>query len=163
MKNHYISGSVKVLTNYLIMLLLFIVFLLVGINHLAIYSSVILVLGLFIVYSDFNSLALKERKPGNNTVNYPLKGFLMGFLGFSPIILISLLLNFIDIGSTTGNQIKLAILKVITGPIFGFLSANLLLLLIIPIAAGAAYLSGYYGIGKPKFLNPKPRKKVVKK
>ena len=162
MKN-YLSGSLKVFTDYSIMLLLFIVFLLVGINHLAIYTSVVLLLGLFILYSDFNSIALKERKPGNNIVNYPLKGFVLGFAGFSPIIVIALLLYIIDFGSATNNQIKMAILKVITGPIFGFLTTNLILLLIVPIVVGASYMTGYYGIGKPKFLIAKPKKKVVRK
>lgn len=162
MKN-YISGSLKVLIDYAIMLLLFFVFLLVGINHLAIYSSVILIFGLFILYSDFNTLALKERKPAYNIVNYPLKGLLMGFLGFSPIILIVVVLNILDFGSETGNQIKGALLKVITGPIFGFLSSNLLLLLIVPAIVTLAYMTGYYGKETPRLFKAKPRKKVARR
>jgi hypothetical protein len=162
MKN-YLSGSLKVLTDYSIMLIIFIVFLLVGINHLIIYSSVILLLGLFIIYADFNSIALKERKPANNIVNYPLKGFVLGLLGFSPIIIIALLLNFINLGNDFNNTIKMAIFKVIAGPIFGFISTNLLLLLIVPVAVGLSYMAGYFGIGKPKFLIAKPRTKVVRK
>jgi hypothetical protein len=162
MKN-YVSGSLKVLVDYSVMLLLFIVFLLVGINHLIIYTSVILLLGLFILYSDFNALALKERKPGNNIINYPLKGLVLGFFGFLPIIVIVLVLNFMDLGNVTGNQIKGAILKIVTGPIFGFSTSNLFLLLIVPIVVAASYMTGYFGIGKPKFLNAKPRKKVVRR
>jgi hypothetical protein len=162
MKN-YISGSLKVLVDYAIMLLLFFVFLLAGINHLAIYSSVIFILGLFILYSDFNTLALKERKPAYNIVNYPLKGLLMGFLGFSPIILIVLVLNFLDFGSEIGNTIRGALLKIITGPIFGFLSSNLLLLLLVPAIVTFAYMAGYYGKEIPRFFKPKPRKKVVRR
>lgn len=159
----YISGSLKVLMNYGIILLIFIIFLPAGLNSISIYSWVIFILMLLLLYSDFNSLALKERKPAYNIVNYPLKGLIMGAAGFLPIIIIALVLNLADFGSENANIIKNAILKVITAPLFGFLTENLLLLLIIPVVVGLAYLAGHYGKELPRIFKSKPRKKVVRK
>jgi hypothetical protein len=157
----YINGSVKVLIDYAMTLLIFIIFLPAGFIQLPIYSIIIFLLGGYILYSDFNLLAVKERKPSYNTINYPLKGLVMGLLGFSPIMIIVILLNIINFGSGNGNLIKSGIVKILTAPIFGFISTNPISLLIIPAIVAVAYMAGHHGKEMPSLFKPKPKRKKV--
>lgn len=162
MKN-YIGGSLKILINYSVAFLLFLLFLPVGASHPNIYSFIMLFLALIIVYSDYNALALKERRPGNNIVHYPLKGFFMAACGFIPVAALVLTLRFIAAGGNTdGDKVIFGISKLILGPVLGLFTTNLLILLIFPLVGGGAYLAGFYGKEIPRLFKHKPRKKVVK-
>ena len=161
MKSHF-KGSLKVLLNYLIMLIIFFVFLPVGISYLWAFC-IFLFIEILYFYSEFNDLALKERKPTSNVVHYPLKGFVMGLLGMAPIALITLVVNILDLGTKTANDIKLGILRLFLGPTLGLYTTNYLIFLIFPLAIGLGYLTGFYGVTVSRLFRRKLSKKAEAK
>jgi hypothetical protein len=144
------------------MILLFVIFLPLGISHIPIFTIVILLFGLYILSVDFNALAIVERKPANNISTHPFKGMISGILGIIPVLIIVLVINSLNFGSKTGNIIRVDIIKVILAPVFGFVSANVLFVLMIPIVTTLTYLYGYYGKKLPGTFKGKSMRKKDK-
>src|SRR5690554_1542045 len=95
LKNH-IKGGLKVLGDYGAGLLIYFILLYTFIAitgegfsaWLPVYSFIMFSIMALILYSDMWSLAVKEKKPQYNLNPYPAKGFVLGLIGFFPIIII---------------------------------------------------------------------------
>jgi hypothetical protein len=164
---NHLKGGLKVLTGYLISLVVFIIFLypFIGITKdnfykwLPVYSIIFFLLMLVLIYTDIRKLAAKEKRPQYDLNPYPFKGFILGLIGFSPIILIELIYPLIVLDSETLVRIKHLALNTILGPLYfiirfagGTAAAYVIASLIVPLIAMLAYLAGYYGLGADKSL-----------
>jgi predicted Na+-dependent transporter len=166
----YIKGGLKVLSNYVIALIFFVVFLYAFIviagenfvNWLHYYSFIMFLLLFAIIYSDFTRLARKEKRPQYNIKTYPLKGLIHGIIGFLPIILIEIIYPFIKFDDEVLIKIKELVLDVILGPVFfvlrignksiiSYIAASL----VVPVIAMLSYIAGYYGFKLRDYINPK--------
>lgn len=156
----YVKSSARVLANYSISVLLFIIFLYAVISlaknntstWLAIYSFVVFLLCYALIYSDMKKLAIKERKPQYKLKPYPVKGFVYGIIGFLPFIILEITYLFIIFDDSVLNRIKHALLNTVMGPLYwciklfsssfiGYAVATS----IVPVIAGFAYMMGYFG------------------
>lgn len=159
MKN-YVRNGVKVLVDYLIALLIFVILIYIFISlagnkfitYMPAYSLLIFAFGAFIVYADMKTVAAKEKKPQYELNPYPLKGLVYGLLGFAPIALLELVSVFIRFSAGEYDRLEHVVLNVLMGPLYfmirlfgeaplGYVLASLL----VPILAMIGYLSGYYG------------------
>lgn len=166
MKNH-IKGGVKILAGYLITLLIFIVFLYTFISitkdnfvkWMPVYSFIFFLLLYLFTYSDMKRLALKEKKPQYELNPYPVKGLVLGLIGFLPIALIEIVYPFIvHENETVMRFVELAIMAIL-GPLYwilklfdktflGYAAASLA----VPFIAMFGYLAGYYGFDFTKYF-----------
>jgi hypothetical protein len=171
MKNNYIRNGGKILFNYAMALIVFLIFIYVFLSitkdsfgkYLPFYSILIFLLLFLIVYSDVKMLAVKEKKPQNNLNPYPLKGLVYGLIGTVPVALIIGVVSVLDFG-IYGN-LKHIVINSLLGPMFFLIkwlnesiagyAAGILLL---PLIAMLGYLAGYYGINITSKLK---KKKVV--
>ncbi len=152
MKN-YIKSSLKVLADYGLSLLLFCIFVISMYKYLSVFSFIIFLLMFALIYSDFKKLAIKEKRPHFETVHYPLKGFVLGFLGFLPIMLIEAVYPLINFNDKVLDGIKHVALNAILSPLFWFIKLGnevwyfyALAPLIVVVITGLGYAAGYYGI-----------------
>jgi amino acid transporter len=179
MDKNFIKSSFKVLVNYGISLIVFGVFLYVFLSitkdnfsdWLPVYSLFIFLLMFLIVYFDMKKLAEKEKRPQYDLNPYPLKGFLYGLLGFSPIILIEIVFLLIKFSDPVMDRIKELGVKTLLGPVYfvirfagGGVPGYFLASVLVPVIAMLGYLAGYYGfetkklgIGKAKLEQEKPK------
>lgn len=166
----YIKGGLKVLSNYTIALIFFVIFLYTFIvitgdnfvNWLHYYSFVIFLLLFAIIYSDFSRLGKKEKRPQYGIKAYPVKGLVYGLIGFSPIILIEAIYPFIKFDDEILIRIKEIILDVILGPVYFVLRTGnksvisyICASLIVPVIAMLSYMAGYYGFKLRDYIKPK--------
>ena len=95
----YIKNGFRVFVDYLISLVIFgvVLYTFLAITKdnyskwIPVYSFLNFLLLYFMVYSDLKKLAIKEKRPQYNLKPYPLKGLILGFIGFLPLIIIHLL------------------------------------------------------------------------
>lgn len=158
--NNYIKNGFKVLVDYLIALLIFVIFIYVFISlagnqfitYLPLYSILVFTFGVLIVYSDMKGVALKEKKPQYELKPYPLKGAVYGLLGFVPIAVLEIISVMLVFSNEGYERIKHVSLNVLMGPVYfmirlageapwGYALASLL----IPLIAMIGYISGFYG------------------
>jgi hypothetical protein len=157
-----VKNSVKVLIDYSMALLIFVVFIYVYISisgekyyntYLPLYCLVMFVLAALIIYSDMKKLAQKEKRPQYELNPYPLKGLVYGLLGFSPIILLEVVGAIIVLPTEFAERIKHLLINTLMGPpyfiirltgeaVWGYALASLT----IPVLAMLGYLAGFYGI-----------------
>lgn len=165
----FIKSSAKVLVDYLISLLIFVVFIYVFISiagdkhyntYLPFYCMFIFIMAVFIVYSDMKRLAEKEKKPQYDLHPYPAKGFIYGLVGFSPIILLEIVSVILVLENSFAERIKHLLINTLMGStyfiirfageaVWGYVLASLA----IPVIAFLGYLAGHYGFeikGKKK-------------
>jgi hypothetical protein len=170
MKSNYIRNGAKVLFNYAMSLIVFIIFLYVFLSitkdnfgkYLPLYSILIFLFMFLIVYSDMEMLGIKEKKPQNNMNPYPLKGLVYGLIGTAPIALMIGVAALINLGDL--ERIKHLAINCLLGPMYFFIkwldespvgyAAGLLLL---PLIAMLGYLAGHYGFN----ITGKLKKKKV--
>ncbi|RCX13249.1 hypothetical protein DFR58_11867 [Anaerobacterium chartisolvens] len=152
MKN-YIKGSLKVLADYGLSLLLFCIFVISMYKYLSVFSFIIFLLMFALIYSDFKKLAIKEKRPHSEVPRYPLKGFVLGFFGFLPIMLIEAVYPLINFNDKVLEGIKHLALNTILSPLFWFIKLGnevwyfyALAPLIVIAITGLGYVAGYYGI-----------------
>lgn len=172
MKNH-IKGGVKVFTGYAISLLVFVIFIYVflGITRdsfytwLPLYSFLMFLLMFAIIYSDLKRLAIKEKRPQYNLNPYPLKGFVLGVIGFLPIILIELIYPLVQLEGEVLNNIKHKVLNTFMGPLYFIIRIGksttvsyAVASLVVPVISMLAYLAGYYGFELRSYLNKLSKK-----
>lgn len=158
MKN-YINGGLRVLTGYAKVVAIYIIFFAAIFRSFqeknlifSIYSALMLIILFAIIYSDNKRLAIKEKKSYSAVPCYPLKGLVLGFIGFSPVILIELIYPFISLNNQGLYDIKQLILNTFMAPLYPiYKSLNempigyVLASLVVPAIAMIGYLAGYYG------------------
>lgn len=169
----YIKSSAKILYNYAMVLIVFVIFIYVFMsltkenfnNLLPVYSILLFLFAFLIIYSDMKNLAIKEKKPQYDLKPYPFKGLVYGMIGIIPIafpVAVAALIHFKD---DTVERIKHLAINTFLGPMYfmirwlneapiGYIAAILLL----PLIAMLGYLAGYYGID---MTNKLKKKKVV--
>lgn len=174
----YFKGALKVFTSYSITLILFIVFLYTVISiagentsyWLAPYSFFFFVLTSLILYVEMKALAQKEKRPAYNTLHYPLKGLVLGILGFLPYIIAEIVYPFISFKDEVFNNMTRIALHTLLGPVYVFIKllnttvyGYILATIAIPIVAMLGYLAGYYDFDIPFLKRKKPLKARAKK
>lgn len=176
MKN-YIKSSSKVLFDYFVSLIVFVILIYVFLSItkdkfnqlLPFYCMFMFVIAFFIIYSDMKGLALKEKKPQYELKPYPLKGFIYGLIGFIPIILLEVLSVVIQFKDQSANHLKHIFINILMGPpyfIIRYLGERplgyILATLVIPIVAMLGYMAGYYGFKIGTVFGKKDVKPVEK-
>lgn len=169
-RKKFIKTSIEILTSYLSILLIFVLFLYVFLSFakdnyskwIPFYSFIHFLLLYILIYPNMKKTAQKEKKyQQHENQAYPLKGFWYGVVGFSPFILISLLYVLYVLYFGYLRPVEVAY-KTLIGPIywvarvFGLtIPGYVICLLVVPIIAGIAYLFGYYDIDVLKKLGKK--------
>jgi hypothetical protein len=153
------TSSLKVLMDYFIALILFVVFLMIPVGlakenfyrWLSIYSFVIFILMFMLIYSDMKKIAQKEKRPQYNIKHYPFKGLIIGLVAIIPLALVEIIYPFILFDNAVFNRIKHVILNVLLGPVYSFIkignssvTAYICATAIVPLIAMLGYLAGYY-------------------
>jgi len=166
----YFKGAFKTFFDYTFVLLAFILFLYAFLNYLWFYSFMFFLLFTIVIYADYRELAQKEKRKYANEKPYPLKGFILGFLGFSPYIIALLVYPFIKLEGEVANRIKELVLNTLLGILYWFYKlgnesplAYWLAVLLVPLLAGLGYLAGYYGFDfgafyKKHFAKDQPKR-----
>lgn len=173
----YIRNGAKILYNYALALVLFVVFvyifiIIAGNNFgklLPLYSFIIFIFTFFIIYSETKRQGRKEKKPQNFLNPYPLKGLFYGIVGFLPVALLEAVSVFISFETDFANNLKHIAVNTIMGPLFfiikplgekplGYVAASL----IIPLVSMLGYMAGYYGIDILKIFKKEDKKPEVK-
>jgi len=163
----YIKNGLRVLGDYGLMLLIFVVFLYVilvlGSNNLKIalmiYSICVGLLLCLMLNSDMHKLASKEKKPQNGIKSRSYDGFFFGLIGVVPIVVIEVLSVFLTFQDQAVEKIKHYILQIFMGPVYfivksgsntfwGYFTATLFIIVI----SGFTYLLGYREIYIAKIL-----------
>lgn len=159
MKEH-LKGSLKVLTAYGAITLIFIVFLPIILNlmsdgseyWLTVYSGVTFFLMLLMVYGDMKRLAEKERRPQYDLSHYVLKGLVLGLIGFLPVIILELLYPVIVFDDELKNRAKQLVLHTLMGPLFVIIklggktfAAYALASAVVPVTSMLGYMAGLFG------------------
>lgn len=172
MKN-IIKGSLKVFANYLISLIIFVLFLytfflIVKENYskwLPLYSGINFILMASIMYNDLKKLAKKEKRPQYALNPHPLKGLLLGVIGFLPVVIFEIVYIFLNFDNEIKNRIAELALKTILGPVYIFVRliggttvGYILASLTVPVVAMLGYMAGYYGF---ELRDKKLKKKLV--
>ena len=172
MKN-YIKNSSKILFNYAMALIVFLIFIYVFISVakenfgtlLPLYSILIFLFLFFIVYSETKNLAVKEKRPQNEMNPYPLKGLVYGLIATIPVAAIVGVAALVHFADQYAERIKHLVINSLLGPMYfvirflnesvaGYIAGMLLL----PLVAMLGYLAGYYGIN---IMDRFKKKKVI--
>lgn len=105
-----------------------------------------------IVYSDMHKFSQKEKRPQYNLNPYPLKGFVLGLLGFSPYILMEVIYLFIKFDDSIANRIRDLALNTLLGPMYSILKIGhesvlsyVIASSVVIVIAGLGYMAGFYG------------------
>lgn len=160
MKQYLRTGG-KILYDYAMSLIVFIVFLypFIGLakgnlyTWLPLYCIIVFLFTFFLIYSDMKALAVKEKKPQYELNPYPLKGLIYGLVAVIPVILITGVLALLHFENSTVDRIRHLAVNTLLGPMyfiigwmkesfFGYAAA----ILVIPILAMLGYLAGHFGI-----------------
>ncbi len=173
MKNSYIRNGAKILFNYVMALVVFLVFLYVFLSitkdnfgkYLPFYSILIFLLLFLIVYSDMKILGVKEKKPQNELAPYPLKGLVYGLIGTAPIALIIGIASMVRIENHDTERIRHVLINCLLGPMYFLikwlnesLGGYVAGILLLPLLAMLGYLAGYFGF---EIIGRFKKKKVV--
>lgn len=155
--NKYKKGSLRVFIDYSIAIGFFIVFI-VPLRKYLLISLIYFILMAMLFYSDISKFAEMEKKDPEQYQPHPLKGLILGFLGFSPFILIQLILPMIDFSVRTADFIfkfgtfRHTFIHILLGPFYFFIKVGgestasyVISSLIIPVWATVCYALGYYG------------------
>lgn len=160
----YLKNGMKLLANYGVSLVLFLIFLypFMGFTKnnlytwLPIYSAVFFIFAYLLIYSDMKALAIKEKKPQYDLKPYPLKGALYGIIGVIPISVIVVIGSLIRFNDTVADRILHIIVNIVLGPLYFLYGINGPLhetaavyaasILLLVLTAMLGYLAGFYGI-----------------
>ncbi len=156
-----IKGGAKILYDYAMVLILFIVFLypFIGIagenfiTWLPLYSILLFLFMFFLIYNDMKTLAKKEVKPQYELNPYPLKGLVYGLLSIIPISIIAFVLSQLRFEDRVVDRLRELAIDGLLGPVYFIIAwmnnsiiGYILAILVIPVLAMLGYLAGYYGI-----------------
>lgn len=156
-----IKSSAKILYNYAMALIVFVIFIYVFMSltkenfdkWLPLYSFLLFLFTFLIIYSDMKGLAIKEKRPQYEMNPYPLKGLVYGLIGSIPIALLVAVAAIIRFSDDTVERIKHLAINTFLGPMYflirgldetpiGYIAA----ILMLPLIAMLGYLAGYHGI-----------------
>lgn len=153
-----IKRGLKITTDYLITLAMFVIFLSIVLNiaknnmevGIFIFSILIFIILFSMIYNNMSDIAFREKRPQYGLNPSPYKGFLYGFIGTLPILVLQLLYYLINFGENFAT-LQRRLLQGVTGPLYWLASliseetwAYHLVLLVIPVIAGLGYLAGHY-------------------
>lgn len=160
MKQYMKTGG-KILYDYAMSLIIFVVFLypfigLAGENlytWLPLYCIIIFIFTFILIYSDMKALAIKEKKPQYELNPYPLKGLVYGLVGIIPVVIVAVVLSLLRFDNVTMDRLRHLAINTLLGPMYfiiGWMKESLIgyaaAILVIPILAMLGYLAGYFGI-----------------
>lgn len=157
----YLKGALRVVTNYSISLLLFALFFLTLYKYLFVYSLIIFLILFLFIYLDMWKLATKEKRPQYGIKNYPLKGLIYGLIGFSPFVLISLIIPLIPLQTAMVDvgRLKHVAVNTVLSPLFWAIKwgneqtyAYIISYFIVPVISMLGYMAGHYGFELHTFL-----------
>lgn len=157
----FIKGGAKLLYNYAMAVIVFLVFLypFMGITNerfytwLPLYCILIFMFMFLLMYGDAKEMAVKEKRPQNQMNPYPFKGLLYGLFTIIPIALVTGTAALIPLADPAADRIRHVAINAILGPVYflakwldeslpGYAAA----ILLIPLTAMLGYLAGYFGI-----------------
>lgn len=179
MKN-YIRNGWKVLFNYLITLVIFVIFIYVFMSitqdqfnkWLPLYCILLFIFLFILLYTDMKGLAVKEKKPQYDLHPYPLKGLVYGAVGTVPIAVIAAVASLIRLQDAVIQHIKHVAINTFLGPMYFLIrwldetpAGYVLAVLLLPVIAMLGYLAGYYGLNimdRIKKKKPEQEKKFTK-
>lgn len=157
----YIKGGAKILFNYAMAMIVFLIFLYPFINltkdklyiWLPFYSLVFFLFVFFLIYTEMKELAIKEKKPQNQLNPFPFKGAIYGFFSIIPLGLAAMAISIIHFDNIALERIRHLLVNTLLGPlyfvygpleetVFGYIAA----IMLIPLVAMLGYLAGYFGI-----------------
>ncbi len=157
----YIKNGMKILADYGMALIVFLIFLypFFGLTKdnvyvwLPLYSGVFFVFAFAVIYADMKDLAKKEKKPQYDLKPYPLKGAVYGLVGIIPVAVLVLVGALLHFDGFTADRIRHLTINIILGPFyFVYRSLNesltgyIFSVLLLPLMAMLGYLAGFYGI-----------------
>lgn len=169
MKN-LLKDSLKVISSYIMALVVFVIFLVAVISltrdnfyfWLPIYSFVIFLLLFSMLYSDLKRLAIRDKRPQYNLKPYPLKGLVLGIIGFTPVMLMELAYPLINFRDPIIERIGHAALNTLMGPLYFIIrmgksttGAYIVASLAVPVVSMLSYMVGYYGIDIKSYFKKK--------
>lgn len=156
----YIKCGARVLYDYTIALIVFVVFLypFIGLTGdklyiwLPLYSFILFLLAFYLIYVEMKGQGIKEKKPQNNMNPYPLKGAMYGLFGIIPLSFAAVVISAIPITDSTLSNIRHLAVNTILGPLYFFfrwldetLPGYIAAILLIPVISALGYLAGYFG------------------
>ena len=121
-------------------------------DWLPLYSIIMFAIVALLLYSDMWNLAAKE-KPQYDLKPYPMKGLVLGLIGFFPIVVIFLIAYFVNFSEPILNNIAEALMQnIILGPLYFAINffgktiyGYIISMLFIPLLAMFGYIMGFYG------------------
>lgn len=156
----YIRCGARILYDYVIALIIFVVFLypFIGLTGdklyvwLPLYSFILFLLAFYLIYAEMKGQGIKEKKPQNNMNPYPLKGAVYGLFSVIPLSFVAAVISAIPIKDLTLGNLRHIAVNTILGPLYFFfrwLGETLLgyaaAILLIPVISALGYLAGYFG------------------
>ncbi|HHV95817.1 MAG TPA: hypothetical protein GXX37_05005 [Clostridiaceae bacterium] len=161
MLKNYIKNGLKVLGDYCAGLLIYFILLYTFIAitgekfsfWLPLYSVLMFIIIALLIYSDMWNLAVKEKRPQYDLNPYPMKGLIIGLIGFFPIVVISLVAFLVSFSEPVLNNLKDALLhNILLGPLYFVISifgkkvyGYIIGMLLVPLFSMFGYLMGFYG------------------
>lgn len=157
----YIKTGGKILYNYSMSLIVFVIFMYPFIaltkdkfyTWLPLYSIIIFILAFYIIYEDMKVLAFKEKRPQYDLNPYPMKGLLYGLFAIIPIVVVAGVLSLLHFESSIVERIIHVAINTLLGPVYfiiGWMKESFIgyaiAILMIPIIAMLGYLAGHYEI-----------------
>lgn len=153
-----IKRGLKIFADYIVALIIFGVFSSVVVSlfkenletGITVFSVVIFLIMMPVIYTDMRDIAFKEKRPQYNINPPPYKGFLYGVIGTLPILVIQLVYYLVSVPEDF-LTLKRRVLQAFTAPLYWLARlishdewAYHVVLLVIPLIAGLGYLAGFY-------------------
>ncbi len=157
----YIKTGGKILYDYAMSLIIFVVFLypFIGLakenlyTWLPLYCIIVFIFTFLLIYTDMKALAVKEKKPQYELSPYPLKGLVYGLFAIIPVVLVTGVLSLLRFDNSAADRLRHLAINTLLGPVYfiiGWMKESFIgyaaAILVIPILAMLGYLAGYFGI-----------------
>lgn len=163
----YLKTGGKILYDYTMSLIIFVVFLypFIGLakeniyTWLPLYCIIVFLFTFFLIYSDMKALSIKEKKPQYELNPYPLKGLVYGLVAIIPVAVVAGVLSLLHFEDSVIDRIRHVSVNILLGPMYfiiGLMKESFLgytiAILMIAILAMLGYLAGYFGINIFKII-----------
>ncbi len=170
-----VKKAAGIFGNYIIILIIYIVFLYTFISitgekfveWLPLYSFLMFLLLFYLIYNDMKTHAVKETRPQYNLNPHPLKGLIIGLFAAVPIAVLEIVYLTVVLGSEVANYLKKLIFYVVIGPLYFIIGlfgetlfTYLAVFLLIPVIAMLGYLAGYYKFSLRRLLGKEKSKEI---
>jgi hypothetical protein len=156
----YIKCGARILYDYIISLIVFVVLLypFIGLTGdrlyiwLPLYSFVMFLLAFCLIYMEMKDQGIKEGKPQNKMNPYPLKGLVYGLFSIIPLLVVFTVVSAIPIEDPVMNNLRHVAINAFLGPLYFFfkwfdesVTGYIASIMLIPVISMLGYLAGYYG------------------